>query len=74
MGIEPTEPTLNVSPNGFEDRGRHQAGSHLQAGFCMVGILHPVESSHRLQASLVISNQTANDVPPVASANFNVPL
>lgn len=24
MGIEPTERTVNVRPNGFEDRAQHQ--------------------------------------------------
>jgi len=31
MGIEPTDRTVNVRPNGFEDRGRHQAYKHFQA-------------------------------------------
>ena len=29
MGIEPTCKTFAASHNGFEDRGRHQAGSHF---------------------------------------------
>ena len=29
MGIEPTEPMLYMRPNGFEDRGRHQACKHF---------------------------------------------
>ncbi len=29
MGIEPTEPTVDVGPNGFEDRGRHQTSKHF---------------------------------------------
>ena len=29
MGIEPTDDTLFVPPNGFEDRGRHQAYKHF---------------------------------------------
>ena len=33
MGIEPTYETRNVPHNGFEDRGRHQAGTHLRMLF-----------------------------------------
>ena len=29
MGIEPTERTVYVRPNGFEIRGRHQACKHF---------------------------------------------
>ena len=29
MGIEPTDRTVNVRPDGFEDRGRHQACTHF---------------------------------------------
>ena len=31
MGIEPTCDTVYESHNGFEDRGRHQAGLYFQA-------------------------------------------
>ncbi len=30
MGIEPTGETVIATPNGFEDRGRHQACKHFQ--------------------------------------------
>ena len=30
MGIEPTDRMLYIRPNGFEDRGRHQAYKHFQ--------------------------------------------
>jgi hypothetical protein len=30
MGIEPTGPAVNAGPDGFEDRGRHQAYSHFR--------------------------------------------
>ena len=30
MGIEPTGPKVNLSPNGFEDRGQHQLSRHFQ--------------------------------------------
>ena len=33
MGIEPTGEALNATPNGFEDRGRHQACKHFQSYF-----------------------------------------
>ncbi|MBB74090.1 MAG: hypothetical protein CMJ75_06205 [Planctomycetaceae bacterium] len=29
MGIEPTSDAVNAPPNGFEDRGRHQACKHF---------------------------------------------
>jgi hypothetical protein len=29
MGIEPTMPLLSQSIIGFEDRGRHQSGTHF---------------------------------------------
>lgn len=29
MGIEPTKPLLAQSFIGFEDRGRHQSGTHF---------------------------------------------
>ena len=29
MGIEPTYGRVSAPHNGFEDRGRHQAGSHF---------------------------------------------
>ena len=29
MGIEPTCEAFSAPHNGFEDRGRHQAGSHF---------------------------------------------
>jgi len=29
MGIEPTDRTVNVRSDGFEDRGRHQAYKHF---------------------------------------------
>lgn len=29
MGIEPTGRTVNVRPNGFEDRGHHQVYKHF---------------------------------------------
>jgi hypothetical protein len=32
MGIEPTGETVNATPNGFEDRGRHQACKHFRIG------------------------------------------
>ena len=30
MGIEPTGHTVNVQPNGFEDRGHHQVCKHFR--------------------------------------------
>jgi hypothetical protein len=32
MGIEPTMPLLSQSIIGFEDRGRHQSGTHFRRG------------------------------------------
>ena len=32
MGIEPTGRMLYIRPNGFEDRGRHQANRHFHLG------------------------------------------
>ena len=31
MGIEPTGRTVNVRPNGFEDRGHHQVCKHFRS-------------------------------------------
>jgi hypothetical protein len=31
MGIEPTEPKVNLGPNGFEDRGPHQWSKHFRS-------------------------------------------
>ncbi len=33
MGIEPTKPLLAQSFIGFEDRGRHQSGTHFRARY-----------------------------------------
>lgn len=30
MGIEPTGPTFDVRPNGFEGRAEHQLKEHFQ--------------------------------------------
>ncbi len=39
MGIEPTDRTVYVRSNGFEDRGHHQVCKHFQVVFCMVWFL-----------------------------------
>ncbi len=39
MGIEPTCETFVIPHNGFEDRDRHQAGTHFLKMFAIVGVL-----------------------------------
>jgi hypothetical protein len=39
MGIEPTMPLLAQSIIGFEDRGRHQSGTHFRGRTYMIGEL-----------------------------------
>ncbi len=36
MGIEPTGDTVDVPPDGFEDRGHHQVYKHFRTGFVRV--------------------------------------
>ena len=36
MGIEPTDRMLNMRPNGFEDRGHHQACEHFRGDLPVV--------------------------------------
>ncbi len=58
MGIEPTGPTLNEGPNGFEDRGRHQACKHFPQSE-----LGPIEPRRFFNTLFVIPKEAANDVP-----------
>ena len=43
MGIEPTDRTVNVRSDGFEDRGQHQLCKHFHAYF--LGVIDVFTSS-----------------------------
>ncbi len=45
MGIEPTDRTVYVRPNGFEDRGHHQVCKHFQSAIL---VFYSLCSSHTM--------------------------